>query len=216
MVFQSHPVSSSEHIIFGDKGTGKVKGAGVVSVSENFILRDVALVGNLGYNLLSVSQLLEEGYEVRFKKGFSRVLDAQESLVCPVVPFGKVFRVNFLSSSSPSRCLMAGPSSNLWKWHRRLGHLSFDLLAKLSSHDLIRGLPKLKSERDLVCHPYRYGKTVAASHSPVNQVMTACPGELLHMHTVGPSRNGVVERKNQTLVEMARSMLDEHRTPRKF
>ncbi|WVZ84911.1 hypothetical protein U9M48_031881 [Paspalum notatum var. saurae] len=31
-----------------------------------------------------------------------------------------------------------------------------------------------------------------------------------------PQQNGVVERKNWTLVEMARMMLDEHRTPRKF
>jgi hypothetical protein len=28
--------------------------------------------------------------------------------------------------------------------------------------------------------------------------------------------NGVVERKNRTLCEMARTMLDEHRTPRRF
>ncbi|WVZ84794.1 hypothetical protein U9M48_031782 [Paspalum notatum var. saurae] len=31
-----------------------------------------------------------------------------------------------------------------------------------------------------------------------------------------PPQNGVVERKNRTLVEMARMMLDEHRTPRRF
>jgi transposase InsO family protein len=31
-----------------------------------------------------------------------------------------------------------------------------------------------------------------------------------------PSQNGVVERKNRTLCEMARMMLDEHRTPRRF
>ena len=31
-----------------------------------------------------------------------------------------------------------------------------------------------------------------------------------------PQQNGVVERNNRTLVEMARTMLDEHRTPRKF
>ncbi|WVZ84434.1 LOW QUALITY PROTEIN: hypothetical protein U9M48_031467, partial [Paspalum notatum var. saurae] len=145
---------------------------------------------------------------------------------------------------------------------------------------------------------------VAASHTPVSQVMTSYPGELLHMDTVGPARvasvsgkwyvlvvvddfsrfswvffmefkdeafgfvrdlvlrlrneshkamrairsdnggefrnshfenfcrdlglehqfsspyippqNGVVERKNRTLVEMAQTMLDEHRTPRRF
>jgi transposase InsO family protein len=31
-----------------------------------------------------------------------------------------------------------------------------------------------------------------------------------------PQQNGVMERKNHTLVEMARKMLDEHRTPRHF
>jgi transposase InsO family protein len=31
-----------------------------------------------------------------------------------------------------------------------------------------------------------------------------------------PPQNGVVERKNRTLCEMARTMLDEHRTPRRF
>jgi transposase InsO family protein len=31
-----------------------------------------------------------------------------------------------------------------------------------------------------------------------------------------PQQNGVVERKNRTLVEMARTILDEHRTPRRF
>jgi transposase InsO family protein len=31
-----------------------------------------------------------------------------------------------------------------------------------------------------------------------------------------PPRNGVVERKNRTLCEIARVMLDEHRTPRRF
>ena len=200
---------------------------------------------------------------------------------------------------------MAESSHDLWKWHRRLGHLSFDLLVRLSSLDLIRGLPKLKFEKDLVCHPCHHGKMVAASHHPVNQVMTKEPGELLHMDTVGPAQvrsdggkwyvlvivddfsrsswvffmeskdeafshardlilqlqnefpknamrairsdngtefknthfetfcaslglehqfsspyvpqqNGVVELKNWTLVEMARTMLDEHRTPRKY
>jgi hypothetical protein len=67
----------------------------------------------------------------------------------------------------------------------RLGHLSFDLLARLSSLDLIRGLLKLKFEKDLVSHPYRHGKMVAASHPPVNQVMPKEHDELLHMDTVG-------------------------------
>jgi hypothetical protein len=66
--------------------------------------------------------------------------------------------------------------------------LSFDLLCRLTSLDLIQGLPKLKFEKDLVCHPCRHGKMIATSHSPVTKVMTSHPGELLHMDIVGPAR----------------------------
>jgi hypothetical protein len=70
----------------------------------------------------------------------------------------------------------------------RLGHLSFDLLCRLSSLGLLRGLPLLKSESNLVCAPCHHGKMIAASHSLVNIVMTEQPRWLLHMKTVGPSR----------------------------
>jgi transposase InsO family protein len=67
-------------------------------------------------------------------------------------------------------------------WHRRLGHLSFDLLCRLSVLDLLRGLPKLKFESNLVCFPCHHGKMIAASHSPVNIVMTIGPSRV---HSMG-------------------------------
>jgi hypothetical protein len=78
-------------------------------------------------------------------------------------------------------------SSELWKWHRKLSHLGFDLLCRLSGLGLLRGLPLLKFESDLVCAPCHHDKMIAASHSPINTVMTEHPGQLLHMDTVGPS-----------------------------
>ncbi|WVZ89035.1 hypothetical protein U9M48_035494 [Paspalum notatum var. saurae] len=282
-----NPMSTKEYITFGDNGQGKVLGVGSVSLSAKLSLREVAFVRNMGFNLVFITQLLHEGFEVHFKKGACRVLDAEETLVCSLLPFGQVFRVDLTSISGPTRCLVASPSADIWKWHMRLGHLSFDLLVRLSSMGLIRGLPKLKAEKELVCHPCCHGKMVAASQTPVSQFMTSYPSELLHMDTVGPARvasvsgkwyvlvvvddfsrfswvffmefkyeacgfvwdlvlrlrnvslkamrairsdnggefrnspytpsqNGVVERKNRTLVEMARMMLDEHRTPRRF
>ena len=95
---------------------------------------------------------------------------------------------------------MAGSSSKLWRWHRRLGHFSFDLLVRLSHMGLIRGLPKLKMEKDLVCHPCHHGKMVAASHAPMTQVMTSYPSELLHIDTVGPARVRSVDGKWYVLV----------------
>jgi hypothetical protein len=85
------------------------------------------------------------------------------------------------------RCLISQSSFELWKWHRRLGHLSFDLLCQLSGLGLLRGLPLLKFESDLVCAPCRHGNMIAASHSLINTVMTEHTGQLLHMDTVDPS-----------------------------
>ncbi|WVZ89528.1 LOW QUALITY PROTEIN: hypothetical protein U9M48_035914 [Paspalum notatum var. saurae] len=159
-----NPVSTKEYITFGDNGQGKVMGVGSVSLSAKLSLREVAFVRNLGFNLVSVSQLHDEGFEVRFKKGACCVLDA-ETLVCSLLAFGQG-RPHIVFG--PVRCLVASPSADIWKWHRRLGHLSFDLLVRLSSMGLIRGLPKLRAEKDLVCHPCRHGKMVAASHIPVS------------------------------------------------
>jgi hypothetical protein len=69
-------VMTKEYITFGDNGKGRVLLVGTVKVSEFVTLWGVSLVKSLGYNLLSVSQLLDEGFEVRFKTGCSRVLDS--------------------------------------------------------------------------------------------------------------------------------------------
>jgi hypothetical protein len=54
-----------------------------------------------------------------------------------VVPEGQVFRVDFSQPSGVERCFLAGSLSELWKWHWKLGHLSFDLLSRLSKLNLV-------------------------------------------------------------------------------
>jgi hypothetical protein len=66
--------------------------------------------------------------------------------------------------------------------------MSFDLLCRLSSLDLLQRLPLLKFESNLVCAPYHHGKMIVASHSLVNTMMTEQPRQLLHMDNIGPSR----------------------------
>ncbi|WVZ52610.1 hypothetical protein U9M48_003654 [Paspalum notatum var. saurae] len=65
-------------------------GVGSISLSPKLSLREVSFDRNLGFNLVSISQLLDKGFEVRFKKGVCRILDAEETLVCSLLPFGQV------------------------------------------------------------------------------------------------------------------------------
>jgi hypothetical protein len=90
------PVVTKRYIIFGDNGRGRVLSEGEIKVSDKITLRRVALVQSLGYNLLSMSQLLEEGFEVLFQPGRSRILDSRGDLVCMVVPKVRCFELFFL------------------------------------------------------------------------------------------------------------------------
>jgi hypothetical protein len=93
------PVMTKEYTNFGDNGKGRVLSMGMVKVGESVTLRRVSLVKSLGYNLFSVSQLLDEGFEVRFKTGCSRVLDSRGDLVAlssPRVRFSEPIFLNVL------------------------------------------------------------------------------------------------------------------------
>ncbi|KAK2974776.1 hypothetical protein RJ640_000439 [Escallonia rubra] len=47
------------------------------------------------------------------------------------------------------KCLSA-ISETSWLWHRRLGHMHMEHLKDISSKELVRGLPKIKFEKDKV------------------------------------------------------------------
>jgi hypothetical protein len=82
------PVLTKRYITFGDNGQGCVLSEGEIKVSDKITLWRFALVQLLGYNLLSVFQLLDEGFEVLFHPGGSQILDSQGDLVCIVIPEG--------------------------------------------------------------------------------------------------------------------------------
>jgi hypothetical protein len=182
------PLSYKEYVTFGDDKKGKVLDTSIIKVNDYFTVNDVTLVDKLRYNLLFVSQLVNTNFDVLFHKSGSQVLDSSGKLVCGISRLGKVFQADFSFAQSSMKCLISQSSSELWKWYRRLGHLSFDLLCRLSGLGLLQRLPLLKFESNLVCSPCHHGKMIAASHSPINLVMTEQLGQLLHIDTVGPSR----------------------------
>nr|CAD41183.2 OSJNBb0002J11.7 [Oryza sativa Japonica Group] len=112
-----------------------------------------------------------------------------------------VFKADYENPVSPVvTCLVAKFDKDVMFWHRRLGHVGFDHLTRLSGLDLVHGLPKLKKDLDLVCTPCRHAKMVSTPHAPIVYVMTDAPGQLLHMDTVGPARVQSVRGKWYVLV----------------
>jgi hypothetical protein len=122
------PLSHKEYVTFGDDKKGKVLSTGIIKVNDYFTLNDVALVDKFRYNLLSESQLVDVDLDVLFRKSDSQVFYSSSKLVCGISHIGKVFQADFSFAQSSVNYLISQSSSELWKWYRRLGHLSFDLL----------------------------------------------------------------------------------------
>nr|AAN05363.1 Putative retroelement [Oryza sativa Japonica Group] len=138
----------------------------------------------------STSAVLATGLvKVHFKKTGSKVFDSCGDSVLNISRYGRVFKADFENPVSPViTCLVANFDKDMMFWHRRLGHFGFDHLTMLSRLDLVRGLPKLMKDLDLVYTPCHHAKMVAYSHAPIVSMMTDAPGQLLHMDTVGPAR----------------------------
>nr|GEX65061.1 retrovirus-related Pol polyprotein from transposon TNT 1-94 [Tanacetum cinerariifolium] len=104
-----------------------------------------------------------------------------------------------LQESTPL-CLMGKATpTQAWLWHRRLSHLNFDYINFLSKKDIVIGLPKLKYVKDQLCTDF-LNKTLNAffkEEGIEHQTYTART----------PEQNDVVERRNRTVVEAARTLL---------
>ena len=66
MTWDKSIMSSLQHlqggnISFGDKSKGNIIGIGDVNLNDSILVKRVNLVNSLGYNVLSVSQLCEQG-----------------------------------------------------------------------------------------------------------------------------------------------------------
>jgi hypothetical protein len=157
-------------------------------VSEEITLRRVALVQSLGYNFFLCPSYWMRVLRCCFGLVVLGVWILEGTLSLWSFPRVRCFRADSSESSSVERCFLAGSSSELWKWHRKLGHLSFDLLSFLRKLNLVRGLLRLRHEKELVCAPCWHAKMVASSHPPLTNVMTERPCELIHMDLVGPAR----------------------------
>nr|GEY89644.1 hypothetical protein [Tanacetum cinerariifolium] len=129
-------------------------------------------------------------------------------------------------------CLVAKASADeCMLWNMRLGHLNFKTMNKLVRHNLVRGLPTKCFENDHTCTACLKGKQHKASCKSklVNSVTK--PLHTVHMDLFGPTskgtkrefsnartpqQNGVAERRNRTLIEVARIMLVDAKLPVTF
>ena len=178
---------SQDSIIFGDGNQGKVKGLGKIAISNEHSISNVFLVESLGYNLLSVSQLCNMGYNCLFTNVDVSVFRRSDgSLAFKGVLDGKLYLVDFAKEEAGLDACLIAKTSMGWLWHRRLAHVGMKNLHKLLKGEHVIGLTNVQFEKDRPCAACQAGKQVGSSHHTKNVMTTSRPLELLHMDLFGP------------------------------
>ncbi|GJY95478.1 retrovirus-related pol polyprotein from transposon TNT 1-94 [Tanacetum coccineum] len=102
--------------------------------------------------------------------------------------------------SSPICLLSKASKTKSWLWHRRLFHLNFGTLNQLAKQGLVRGLLKIKFEKDHLCSACSLRKSKKSSHKPKADDTNQEKLYLLHMDLCGPMRVESINGKKYILV----------------
>ncbi|GJR82396.1 retrovirus-related pol polyprotein from transposon TNT 1-94 [Tanacetum coccineum] len=165
-------------------------------------IKKVYYVEGLGHNLFSVGQFCDKGLEVAFRNStcFVRNEDGVDLLTGDHSSNLYTIALNEITSNS-SACLLAKASSlQSWLWHQRLSHLNFATINNLVKNNLVRGLPKMKFEKDHLCSACEQGKIHRKHHKSKTTFALNKPLYLLHMDLCGPMRVESINRKRYVLV----------------
>nr|GFB73815.1 retrovirus-related Pol polyprotein from transposon TNT 1-94 [Tanacetum cinerariifolium] len=220
----------------------------------NVTISRVYYVEGLGHNLFSIGQFCDSDLEVGFCQHtcFIHNLDGVDLLTGSRGNNLYTLSLQDMMASSPICLLSKASKTKSWLWHHRLSHLNFGAINHLARQGLVRGLSKLKFEKDHLCSACAIGKSTKKTHKPKSEDTNQEKLYLLHMDLYGPMRvesvngkkyilvivddyspftwvkflcskdetpmfiikflkmiqqNGVVERRNRTLIEVARTML---------
>nr|GEY81775.1 hypothetical protein [Tanacetum cinerariifolium] len=181
-------------------------------VQGNFMINQVYYVEGLNHNLFSVGQFCDANLEVAFRKSTCFVIDLQGNDLLTSNRGSDLYTISLQeSTSSTPLCLMSKSTpTQAWLWHRMLSHLNFDYINLLSKKDIVIGLPKLKMIQRSLQAPVITVRTDRGIEF-LNKTLNAFFKEegIEHQTSTArtPEQNGVVKRRNRTLVEAARTML---------
>nr|GEU89651.1 integrase, catalytic region, zinc finger, CCHC-type, peptidase aspartic, catalytic [Tanacetum cinerariifolium] len=180
---------------------GSIMGYEDYVIGDNMISR-VYYVERLGHNLFSVGKFCDSDHEVAFRKHSCYVRDTNGVELIKGSRGSNLYTISVkdMIKSSPIYLLSKASKNKSWLWHRRLNHLNFGTINDLAKKYLVRGLPRLKFEKDHLCSACQLRNSKKHSHKPKakNTIMEVL--HTLHMDLCRPMRVQRINRKKYILV----------------
>eukprot|EP00253_Pinus_taeda_P016095 PITA_16095 len=202
-------------VTLGTDSKVSVMGKGEVKIftkqGERKTIADAYYVPGMRCNLLSIGQLVQKGYNVYFVNDVCTIMDIPPRKRCIAevkMTRNRMFPLRIRAdlknkneiAAVTQEAFQSVPKDENWLWHLRFGHLNFGGLNLLSRKRMVKGLP-LIGKPDSLCEGCILGKQHRESFPSARYT---------------PQQNGVAERKNMTIMDMARSMLKAKNLPNDY
>ena len=200
-MFQNLEFKAGGDVKFGGNQKGKIIGSGTIGNGNLPSISNVLLVEGLAHNLLSISQLSDNGYDIIFNQNSCKAVSQKDgSILFSGKRKNNIYKIDLSDLKSQNvKCLLS-VSNEQWVWHRRLGHVSLRKISQLNKLNLVRGLPNLKYNSEALCEACQKGKFSKPSFKSKNVVSSSKPLELLHIDLFGPVKTASIRGKKYGLV----------------
>ncbi|KAL4363436.1 hypothetical protein GQ457_04G018680 [Hibiscus cannabinus] len=117
-------------------------------------INDVLLLPDLNESLLSVAQMVRNGYSLVLENNHCIFMDPEKKEIANVFMENKSFALKWDSAVEGAH---ATHSSDTWLWHKRYGHFNMCALCELQKKNMVRYFPSISLNNDL-CEPCKLGK----------------------------------------------------------
>ncbi|GJV82769.1 retrovirus-related pol polyprotein from transposon TNT 1-94 [Tanacetum coccineum] len=186
---------------FENDHVGKILGYSDYQIGNVTISR-VYYVEGLRHNVFSVGQFCDSNLEVAIRQHTYLIHNLEGVDLLTGSRGNNMYTLSLgdMMASSLICILSKASKTKSWLWHRWLSHLNFGAINHLARHGLVRGLPKLKFEKDHLCYACAMGKSKKKPNKPKYEDTNQEKLYLLHMDLCGPIRVASVNGKKYILV----------------
>jgi hypothetical protein len=136
------------------------------------------------HNILSVSQMCDQGHKVTFDS--QKCYIKKEGSIKLIATTARTSsNIYVLSEIGNEKCYL-GKEDESWIWKKRMGHIHFDNLVKVTKSEAVREIAQITKLTNTLCKHCQQGKQTKTRFKS-NEYSTKRLLEIVHTDLVGPT-----------------------------
>ncbi|PKA49926.1 hypothetical protein AXF42_Ash019242 [Apostasia shenzhenica] len=115
--FTNLEMKDGRFMTFGENTKKRILGIGVIGNSTKFSINKVFLVDGLAFNLLSISQLCDNGFNINFVSSRCDIL-LNNKILFSGHRIDNMYKIDLSTIENPNLNCLSTQTQESWLWHR--------------------------------------------------------------------------------------------------